>query len=242
MEGKLYIVPTPIGNLEDMTFRAIRILKEVDLILAEDTRTSAPLLKHFGIDKRVFAHHQHNEHKATAEIIKFLKEGQNIALISDAGTPAISDPGFFLVREAIKHEIEITCLPGATAFVPALVNSGLPNDQFVFEGFLPVKKGRQTRLKQLAEEERTMIFYESPHRLLKTLTEFAEFFGEDRQVCVSRELSKLYEENVRGTVIEVKSHFENNILKGEFVICVGGLIEDKATKKKDKYGIKENHD
>lgn len=242
MEGKLYIVPTPIGNLEDMTFRAIRILKEVDLILAEDTRTSAPLLKHFGIDKRVFAHHQHNEHKGTAEIIKFLKEGQNIALISDAGTPAISDPGFFLVREAIKHEIEITCLPGATAFVPALVNSGLPNDQFVFEGFLPVKKGRQTRLKQLAEEERTMIFYESPHRLLKTLTEFAEFFGEDRQVCVSRELSKLYEENVRGTVIEVKSHFENNILKGEFVICVGGLIEDKATKKKDKYGIKENHD
>ncbi|WAC41366.1 16S rRNA (cytidine(1402)-2'-O)-methyltransferase [Pedobacter sp. SL55] len=241
MQGKLYIVPTPIGNLEDMTFRAIRILKEVDLILAEDTRTSAPLLKHFGIDKRVFAHHQHNEHKATAEIIKFLKEGQNIALISDAGTPAISDPGFFLVREAIKHEIEITCLPGATAFVPALVNSGLPNDQFVFEGFLPVKKGRQTRMKQLAEEERTMIFYESPHRLLKTLTEFAEFFGEDRRVCVSRELSKMYEENVRGTVIEVKSHFENNILKGEFVICVGGNEEsaknkDKRAKNKDKYG------
>ena len=242
MSGKLYIVPTPIGNLEDMTFRAIRILKEVDLILAEDTRTSAPLLKHFGIDKRVFAHHQHNEHKATAEIIKFLKEGQNIALISDAGTPAISDPGFFLVREAIKNEIEVTCLPGATAFVPALVNSGLPNDQFVFEGFLPVKKGRQTRLKELAEEERTMIFYESPHRLLKTLTEFAEFFSEDRQVCVSRELSKMYEENVRGTVLEVKSHFENNILKGEFVICVGGLVEDKTAKKKDKYGIKENHD
>ncbi len=241
MQGKLYIVPTPIGNLEDMTFRAIRILKEVDLILAEDTRTSAPLLKHFGIDKRVFAHHQHNEHKATAEIIKFLKEGQNIALISDAGTPAISDPGFFLVREAIKHEIEINCLPGATAFVPALVNSGLPNDQFVFEGFLPVKKGRQTRMKQLAEEERTMIFYESPHRLLKTLTEFAEFFGEDRRVCVSRELSKMYEENVRGTVIEVKSHFENNILKGEFVICVGGNEESVKNKdkraKKDKYGM-----
>lgn len=239
MSGKLYIVPTPIGNLEDMTFRAIRILKEVDLILAEDTRTSAPLLKHFGIDKRVFAHHQHNEHKATAEIIKFLKEGQNIALISDAGTPAISDPGFFLVREAIKHEIEINCLPGATAFVPALVNSGLPNDQFVFEGFLPVKKGRQTRMKQLAEEERTMIFYESPHRLLKTLTEFAEFFGEERRICVSRELSKMYEENVRGTVIEVKSHFENNILKGEFVICVGGNEESAKNKdkraKKDKY-------
>ncbi|MFN0293744.1 16S rRNA (cytidine(1402)-2'-O)-methyltransferase [Pedobacter helvus] len=241
MQGKLYIVPTPIGNLEDMTFRAIRILKEVDLILAEDTRTSAPLLRHFGIDKRVFAHHQHNEHKATAEIIKFLKEGQNIALISDAGTPAISDPGFFLVREAIKHEIEINCLPGATAFVPALVNSGLPNDQFVFEGFLPVKKGRQTRMKQLAEEERTMIFYESPHRLLKTLTEFAEFFGEDRRVCVSRELSKMYEENVRGTVKEVKSHFENNILKGEFVICVGGNEESVKNKdkraKKDKYGM-----
>jgi len=238
MTGKLYIVPTPIGNLEDMTFRAIRTLKEVDLILAEDTRTSAPLLKHFGIDKKVFAHHQHNEHKATAEIIKFLKEGQNIALISDAGTPAISDPGFFLVREALKNEIEVTCLPGATAFVPALVNSGLPNDQFVFEGFLPVKKGRQTRMKKLAIEERTMIFYESPHRLLKTLGEFAEFFGEDRQVSVSRELSKLYEENVRGTVVEVKSHFENNILKGEFVICVGGAEEnkDKEMKKKDKYG------
>ncbi|WP_343533499.1 16S rRNA (cytidine(1402)-2'-O)-methyltransferase [Pedobacter sp.] len=236
MSGRLYIVPTPIGNLEDMTFRAIRILKEVDLILAEDTRTSAPLLKHFGIDKRVFAHHQHNEHKATAEIIKFLKEGQNIALISDAGTPAISDPGFFLVREALKHEIEVTCLPGATAFVPALVNSGLPNDQFVFEGFLPVKKGRQTRLKLLALEERTMIFYESPHRLLKTLTEFAEFFGEDRQVSISRELSKVYEENVRGTVMEVKSHFENNILKGEFVICVGGNEnKDKGVKNKDKY-------
>ena len=243
MEGKLYIVPTPIGNLEDMTFRAIRILKEVDLILAEDTRTSAPLLKHFGVDKRVFAHHQHNEHKATAEIIKFLKEGQNIALISDAGTPAISDPGFFLVREALKNEIEVTCLPGATAFVPALVNSGLPNDQFVFEGFLPVKKGRQTRLKQLAAEERTMIFYESPHRLLKTFTEFAEFFGEDRHVSVSRELSKVYEENVRGTVMEVKSHFENNILKGEFVICVGGNEhKDKRAKNKDKYSTKEDND
>ncbi|WP_461788478.1 16S rRNA (cytidine(1402)-2'-O)-methyltransferase [Pedobacter sp.] len=237
MQGKLYIVPTPIGNLEDMTFRAIRILKEVDLILAEDTRTSAPLLKHFGIDKRVFAHHQHNEHKATAEIIKFLKDGKNIALISDAGTPAISDPGFFLVREAIKEQFEVCCLPGATAFVPALVNSGLPNDQFIFEGFLPVKKGRQTRLKILAEEERTMIFYESPHRLLKTLAEFAEFFGEDRQVCVSRELSKMYEENVRGTVMEVKSHFENNILKGEFVICVGGNEKkDRRMKNKDKYG------
>ncbi len=235
MIGKLYLVPTPIGNLEDMTFRAIRILKEVDLILAEDTRTSAPMLKHFGIDKKVFSHHQHNEHKSSLEIIKFLKEGQNIALISDAGTPAISDPGFFLVREALKNDIEVNCLPGATAFVPALVNSGLPNDQFVFEGFLPVKKGRQTRLKQLATEERTMIFYESPHRLLKTLGEFAEFFGEDRQCSVSRELSKLYEENVRGTVLEVKSHFENNILKGELVICVGGAVIIKEKGSKNKY-------
>jgi len=222
MTGKLYLVPTPIGNLEDMTFRAIRILKEVDVILAEDTRTSAPMLKHFGIDKKAYSHHQHNEHKATSEVIKFLKQGQNVALISDAGTPAISDPGFFLVREALKHEIEVNCLPGATAFVPALVNSGLPSDQFVFEGFLPVKKGRQTRLKLLAQEERTMIFYESPHRLLKTLEEFAAFLGEDRQASVSRELTKLYEETVRGTVVEIKSHFENNILKGEFVICVAG--------------------
>ncbi len=231
--GKLYLVPTPIGNLEDMTFRAIRILKEVDVILAEDTRTSAPMLKHFGIDKKAYSHHQHNEHKATSEIIKFLKQGQNVALISDAGTPAISDPGFFLVREAIKNEIEVNCLPGATAFVPALVNSGLPSDQFVFEGFLPVKKGRQTRLKLLANEERTMIFYESPHRLLKTLEEFAEFLGEDRQASVSRELTKMYEETVRGTVVEIKSHFENNILKGEFVICVSG-VEAKVKSKTEK--------
>ncbi|SFG64745.1 16S rRNA (cytidine1402-2'-O)-methyltransferase [Pedobacter insulae] len=235
MTGKLYLVPTPIGNLEDMTFRAIRILKEVDIILAEDTRTSAPMLKHFEIDKKAFSHHQHNEHKATSEIIKFLKQGQNVALISDAGTPAISDPGFFLVREALKNEIEVNCLPGATAFVPALVNSGLPSDQFVFEGFLPVKKGRQTRLKLLASEERTMIFYESPHRLLKTLSEFGEFLGEDRQASVSRELTKMYEETVRGTVLEIKSHFENNILKGEFVICVAGGVKNKGkgTKRKD---------
>lgn len=237
MSGILYLVPTPIGNLEDMTFRAIRILKEADVILAEDTRTSAPMLKHFGIDKKAYSHHQHNEHKATAEIIKFLKEGKMVALVSDAGTPAISDPGFFLVREALKNEIEVNCLPGATAFVPALVNSGLPSDQFVFEGFLPVKKGRQTRLKLLAEEERTMIFYESPHRLLKTLEEFASYLGEDRQASVSRELTKIYEETVRGTVLEIKSHFENNILKGEFVICVAGkdLAKDKASKNKDKY-------
>ncbi|NGM62861.1 16S rRNA (cytidine(1402)-2'-O)-methyltransferase [Sphingobacterium sp. SGG-5] len=219
----LYLVPTPIGNLEDMTFRAIRILKESDVILAEDTRTSAPLLKHFGIDKKVFAHHQHNEHKAVSEIIKFLKEGQQIALISDAGTPAISDPGFLLVREAIKEGITVQCLPGATAFVPALVNSGLPNDRFCFEGFLPVKKGRQTRLKALATEKRTMIFYESPHRLLKTIDELIHYFGTERQASISRELSKIYEENVRGSLLELKQHFESNVIKGEFVFCVAGL-------------------
>ncbi|MGJ1363497.1 16S rRNA (cytidine(1402)-2'-O)-methyltransferase [Sphingobacterium spiritivorum] len=219
----LYLVPTPIGNLEDMTFRAIRVLKEADLILAEDTRTSAPLLKHFGIDKKVFAHHQHNEHKAVTEIIRFLKEGQQIALISDAGTPAISDPGFLLVRTALKEGLEVQCLPGATAFVPALVNSGLPNDRFCFEGFLPVKKGRQTRLKNLADEKRTMIFYESPHRLLKSIDEFIAVFGEERQGSISRELSKMYEENVRGTLASLKLHFENNPFKGEFVICIAGL-------------------
>ncbi len=222
MSGKLYLVPTPIGNLEDITFRAVRVLKEVDLILAEDTRTSAPLLKHFGIDKKVFAHHQHNEHKSATEIIRFLKEGQQIALISDAGTPAISDPGFLLVREAIKNGLSVECLPGATAFVPALVNSGLPNDRFVFEGFLPVKKGRQTRLKELANEERTMIFYESPHRLLKTLEELITLVGEERQASVSRELTKLFEETVRGSLLEIKNYFEMHTLKGEIVICLAG--------------------
>lgn len=222
MSGKLYLVPTPIGNLEDMSFRAIRILKEVDLILAEDTRTSAPLLKHFGIDKKVFSHHQHNEHKSVTEIIRFLKEGKNIALISDAGTPAISDPGFLLVREAIKNDLALECLPGATAFVPALVNSGLAADRFTFEGFLPVKKGRQTRMKELVNEERTMIFYESPHRLLKTLEELSKYLGAERQASVSRELTKLFEETVRGTLNEIKIHFETHTLKGEFVICVAG--------------------
>lgn len=232
MTGKLYLVPTPIGNLEDITLRALRILKEVDLILAEDTRTSAPMLKHFEIDQKVFAHHQHNEHKAVAEIVKFLKEGKNIALISDAGTPAISDPGFLLVREVLKHNLPVECLPGATAFVPALVNSGLPNDRFTFEGFIPVKKGRQTRLKELIYEQRTMIFYESPHRLLKTLEEFIEYFGGDRQAAISRELTKMFEENVRGTLAEIKTHFEENILKGEFVIVVAG--NEKPAPKKDK--------
>lgn len=218
----LYLVPTPIGNLEDMTLRAVRILKEADFILAEDTRTSAPLLRHFNIAGRVFAHHQHNEHKAVAEIIRFLQEGQTGAVISDAGTPAISDPGFLLVREAIKHGIAVQCLPGPTAFVPALVASGLPCDRFCFEGFLPVKKGRQTRLRALAEETRTLVFYESPHRLLKTLGEFIMVFGEARPASVSREISKVYEETVRGTLAALTDHFTTHTLKGEFVICVQG--------------------
>jgi 16S rRNA (cytidine1402-2'-O)-methyltransferase len=208
--GKLYLVPTPIGNLEDMTFRAIRVLKEADLILAEDTRTSAPMLKHFEIQNKVFAHHQHNEHQSSNEIIKFLLMGQNIALISDAGTPAISDPGFFLVREALKFNIPVECLPGATAFVPALVNSGFPTDKFCFEGFLPLKKGRQTRYKFLATEERTIILYESPHRLLKTLDEMATFFGADRQISVSRELTKMFEETVRRLRQETRAKYADD--------------------------------
>jgi len=220
--SKLYLVPTPIGNLEDMTFRAVKVLKEVDLILAEDTRTSGKLLKHFEISTHMHSHHMHNEHKTVENIVKRIQNGDNIALISDAGTPAISDPGFLLTRACIENNVEIECLPGATAFVPALVNSGLPNDKFVFEGFLPVKKGRQTRLTFLAEETRTMIFYESPHKLLKTLTNFAEYFGEDRTISVSRELTKLYEETIRGTVLELIQHFTKKPPKGEFVIVVGG--------------------
>lgn len=220
--GKLFLVPTPIGNLEDMTLRAIRILKEVDLILAEDTRTSGKLLQHFSIDTPMHSHHMHNEHKTIEGIIKRLQNGEQLALISDAGTPAISDPGFLLTRACVAHHIEVECLPGATAFVPALVNSGLPNDKFVFEGFLPVKKGRQTRLKFLADETRTMIFYESPHKLLKTLTHFVSYFGEERPVSVSRELSKLYEETRRGTMIEVLAYFTEKPPKGEIVIIVGG--------------------
>ena len=220
--GKLYIVPTPIGNLEDITFRAIRILKEADLILAEDTRTSGKLLKHFEIGTHMHSHHMHNEHKTIDNIISRLKAGETIALISDAGTPAISDPGFLITRACIENNIEVECLPGATAFVPALVNSGLPNDKFIFEGFLPEKKGRQTRYLALAEETRTMIMYVSPHKLLKTLAEFITYFGAERQICVSRELSKLHEENYRGTVQEVLTHFENKPIKGEIVVVVGG--------------------
>ncbi|MFT0714089.1 16S rRNA (cytidine(1402)-2'-O)-methyltransferase [Flagellimonas lutimaris] len=220
--GKLYLVPTPIGNLEDMTLRAIKVLKDVDVVLAEDTRTSGKLLKHFDINTPLQSHHMHNEHKQVDTLVQKMKDGATYALISDAGTPAISDPGFLLTRACVENDIEVECLPGATAFVPALVNSGLPNDRFVFEGFLPVKKGRQTRLLELAEETRTMVFYESPHKLLKTLTHFAEYFGEDRPVSVSRELTKLYEETIRGTVAEVLEHFNNKAPKGEFVIVVGG--------------------
>lgn len=220
--SKLFIVPTPIGNLKDITFRAIEVLKSVDLILAEDTRTTGKLLKHFEISTPSQSHHMHNEHRTIDQLVQKLKSGYTIALVSDAGTPAISDPGFLLSRACIEHNIEIECLPGATAFVPALVNSGLPNDKFVFEGFLPVKKGRQTRLKILAEETRTIIFYESPHKLIKTLGHFCEYFGEDRAVSVSRELTKLYEETVRGTAAEVLAYYTQKPPKGEIVIIVGG--------------------
>jgi len=220
--GKLYLVPTPIGNLEDITLRAIRTLKEVDLILAEDTRTSGKLLQHFDIATQMYSHHMHNEHRSIDALIGKLKSGITIALISDAGTPAISDPGFLLTRACLENGIAVECLPGATAFVPALVNSGLPNDKFVFEGFLPVKKGRQTRLKLLAEETRTIIFYESPHKLLKTLANFVAYFGADRPLSVSRELTKLYEETIRGTAEEVLVHFTQKPPKGEIVIIVGG--------------------
>lgn len=220
--GKLYLVPTPIGNLEDITFRAIKVLKEVDIILAEDTRTSGKLLKHFDITTPVQSHHMHNEHKMLNGLVKKMQGGVQLALISDAGTPGISDPGFLLTRACIENNIAVECLPGATAFVPALVNSGLPNDRFVFEGFLPIKKGRQTRLLQLSEETRTMVFYESPHKLLKTLTHFAEYFGEDRTISASRELTKMYEETVRGTIREMLAHFTEKPPKGEFVLVVGG--------------------
>lgn len=220
--SKLYIVPTPIGNLEDMTFRAVKVLKEVHVILAEDTRNSGKLLKHFEILTPMQSHHMHNEHKTVENLVKRLQSGQTIALISDAGTPAISDPGFLLTRACVENKIEVECLPGATAFVPALVNSGLPNDRFVFEGFLPEKKGRQTRFLLLAEETRTMIFYVSPHKLLKTLEEFIQYFGEDRPVSVSRELTKLHEETFRGTATEVLTHFGQKAIKGEIVVVVGG--------------------
>ena len=220
--GKLYLVPTPIGNLKDMTFRAVYVLNEVDLILAEDTRTSGKLLKHYQIGTPMHSHHMHNEHQTVAGIVNRILGGENIALISDAGTPAISDPGFLLTRACIEAGLEVDCLPGATAFVPALVNSGFPNDKFVFEGFLPPKKGRQTRLEILAQESRTMILYESPHKLLKTLKQIGEFFGEERRVSVSREITKLHEETIRGTALEVLAHYENKPPKGEIVVVVEG--------------------
>jgi probable S-adenosylmethionine-dependent methyltransferase, YraL family len=228
--AKLIIIPTPIGNLEDITLRAVRLLKEVDLVLAEDTRTTGNLLRHLDISVKMQSHHKFNEHKTIEQIVNRINAGENVALVSDAGTPAISDPGFLVVRECVKAGIEVECLPGATAFVPALVVSGLPNDRFCFEGFLPQKKGRNTRLKELAEESRTIVFYESPYRVLKTLTQIAEFFGSERAVSVSRELSKLHEQTVRGTLVEVIAHFEQNEPRGEFVIIVGGKPSEKGTK------------
>ncbi|MCK4408276.1 MAG: 16S rRNA (cytidine(1402)-2'-O)-methyltransferase [Bacteroidales bacterium] len=220
--SKLYLVPTPIGNLEDITLRAIRILKEADIILAEDTRNTSKLLKHFEIDKKMMSHHQFNEHKVVSGIVETISGGKSIALVSDAGTPAISDPGFLLVRECIKAGIEVECLPGPTAFIPALVNSGLPSDHFVFEGFLPHKKGRQTKLKQLAEQTYTMIFYESPFRLVKTLEQFAEYFGPQRKASISRELTKIHEETQRGSLSELILYYKNKTIKGEIVIIVSG--------------------
>ena len=233
--GILYIVPTPVGNMEDMTFRAIRILKEADMILAEDTRTSGILLKHYEIQNHLMSHHKFTEHGTSAGIVERLKAGATVALISDAGTPGISDPGFFLVREAVRAGIEVQCLPGATAFVPALVASGLPCDRFAFEGFLPPKKGRQTKLESLREEQRTMIFYESPYRLVKTLQQLAEVLGADRQASVCREISKIHEESVRGSLEEIVNHFTTTEPRGEIVIIVEGFdAKEHKNKNKDK--------
>ncbi len=227
--GTLYLVPTPVGNMEDMTFRAVRILKEADLVLAEDTRTSGILLKHYGIEARLQAHHKYNEHGTSPAIVQRLQAGENIALITDAGTPGISDPGFFLAREAANAGIEVITLPGATAFVPALVSSGLPCDRFCFEGFLPQKKGRKTRIEALRDEQRTMVFYESPYRLLKTLKQFVDTFGADRQVSVAREISKVHEESVRGTLEDVVAHFTECAPKGEIVIVLAGCSSKRKS-------------
>ena len=232
--GTLYIVPTPVGNMEDITLRALRVLKEVDVVLAEDTRTSGILLKHFDIKQTLLSHHKFNEHGTSAAVVNRLLSGQNVALVSDAGTPGISDPGFFLVREAVKAGIEVITLPGATAFVPALVSSGLPCDRFAFEGFLPQKKGRQTKLESLRGEQRTMIFYESPYRLLKTLQQLAEVFGTERQVSVAREISKVHEESVRGTLEETIAHFTQTEPRGEIVIVLAGAPNEKENRTKQK--------
>lgn len=229
---KLYLVPTPIGNLEDITLRAIRILKECDFILAEDTRTSGVLLKHFQIQKRMVSNHAHNEHKVLDRTIEEIESSSSVALITDAGTPGISDPGFLIVRECIRKNIPVECLPGATAFVPALINSGLPNDRFCFEGFLPQKKGRQTKLNALKDEERTMVFYESPYRLVKTLEQFAAAFGSTRPASVSRELTKMFEENKQGTLEELATYFKSKTVKGEIVIVVGG--KESGSSKHDR--------
>jgi 16S rRNA (cytidine1402-2'-O)-methyltransferase len=220
----LYLVPTPLGNLKDITLRSLEVLQSVDFILCEDTRTSSKLLTHYGIQKPLSPYHQHNEHKVVQHLVDQLQGGKTIALITDAGTPAISDPAFLLVRECVKNNIKVETLPGATAFVPALVNSGLPTNRFIFEGFLPLKKGRHTLLTQLAEEERTMIFYESPMRLVKTLSDFMQYFGAERQCSVSRELTKMFEENARGTLTEVYEHFKAKTVKGEIVIVVQGNV------------------
>ena len=229
-QTSLFLIPTPIGNLKDITFRAVELLKSVDIILAEDTRTSGILLKHLQISKQLQSYHSFNEHKAVEKLVDRMKKGEVFALVSDAGTPAISDPGFLLVREVLSAGLEVQCLPGPTAFVPALVNSGLPNDRFVFEGFLPHKKGRKTRLESLINEPRTMIFYESPHRLEKTLEQLAEVFGAERQACVSRELSKLHEENIRGSLVELLDYYKNHPLKGEIVLVVAGCPEIKESR------------
>lgn len=232
--GILYLVPTPVGNLEDITYRALRILREANLILAEDTRTSGNLLRHFEIRNAMISYHKFNEHQTVSGIVERLKRGENIAVISDAGTPGISDPGFLVAREAIQAGIQVVALPGPTAFVPALVSSGLPCDRFAFEGFLPPKKGRMTRLESLQAETRTMIFYESPHRIVKTLAQFIEFYGAERQIAVCREISKLHEECVRGTLAEVLAHFEEEEPRGEFVMILAGAEVEKKKKSKNK--------
>ena len=227
----LYLIPTPIGNLEDITLRAIRILKEADVILAEDTRKTGILLKHYEIDNKLQSYHQFNEHKTAETLVQRIAAGETMALVTDAGTPGISDPGFYLIRACLESDVKVECLPGATAFVPALVNSGLPSDHFVFEGFLPPKKGRQTKLNALSEQDYTMVFYESPHRLLKTLQQFSEVFGSDRKACVSRELTKIYEENTRGTLAEIIAYYTDKKVKGEIVIIVSGKPSKKDLEK-----------
>lgn len=225
--ARLFLIPTPIGNLDDITFRAIKKMKEVDLLLAEDTRITGKLLKHFDIETSMMAFHQHNEHTVLGKVIEMLKAGMLLGMVTDAGTPGISDPGFLLVRECLKHQIEVETLPGATAFVPALVNSGLPCDTFIFEGFLPVKKGRKTKMEALSSETRTMIFYESPHRIGKTLDQMTAFFGKNRRASVSRELTKIHEETIRGTVDELARYYENKSVKGELVIVIEGQKDQK---------------